>query len=994
MHVIPKANEILEQMEKYGIIRECHVPTPYCSNILVIPKKDPSQVRLLFDGRLLNYNTKRMPVAIITKAEILAHLINKNHLTSLDFADAFFHIPLTEKAQNLTAFWTPNHAKKMCFNRAPQGLRNSPMYLKMLLDHIFYDLSKNVLFYADDLLVATNGSLTEHFEFLREVLKRLITAGLKLRPQKLLIARETIEFLGMVFYKNTLSIPDLKLKAFRELPTPNTAKRLKSALCAFSYYRHFVPNFAELTHVLHAKSALSTGFSMTEEDKDNFKLIIDTICKNTVTYYPVSNKPFYVQTDASTYCAGGRLFQKNDNNEEMLIAAVSRTFTRTERNYTIYKKEALALLYTLRSMDFFLKYAPKLILIIDAKALIYIRLAKEGAPILLRFSLELSKYEAELIHVPGKDNEVSDVLSRQNKDIPEIELEKLDRQTITERDTIKIIDALTIPDDFSMTKSELFSLLNGPSPVDDTKNRRIIKSKAAGGIKQVKNTPITLHKRKIKMPRTVKVNVVTRSMTKPKVTFQEQPTIIPDVPTQIYKRLTPDTISMDDDHSHDNMTYTDVSNALKTITLDKITQKQFSEFQLLDDRIRSLVESKSPSIVIINEMAYKMEDDKLKLLLPECLFSVLTNLHHFTNPSIHKSRKQIARDIKSTYSASQSTLLRAIDKTIKNCHICQIFQDGKQNLRILTLPRYGKPRMSWSVDLITDLPISDSLNKILIIAVDDFANYTLAIPINSTSSKDLIRAIKEHIINPFGIPKYIRSDEQPGIYNSKEFFQFFHELNIELQATAVASPFSNGRAEVTIKIFKQAARKYFYQNKCINKWDEHAPLIAAAINSSTNTYGYAPEEIMFGHKLEHNYALTDIFPTNDDNISTEQAIETLIEKAQTIRESYNKAKSDKETRNATFRNNKAPNKTFEPGQLVLHRQLQVSTGTASKYRPLFTGPYVIQTIDGVTATCLDLKTARQIKAHYHNLTNYEIDPSTLFPAASTLECTHGKNSGI
>jgi hypothetical protein len=112
MHVIPKANEILKQMETYGIIRECHVPSPYCSNILVIPKKDPSQVRLLFDGRLLNYNTKRMPVAIITKAEILAHLINKNHLSSLDFADAFFHIPLTEKAQNLTAFWTPNHAKR------------------------------------------------------------------------------------------------------------------------------------------------------------------------------------------------------------------------------------------------------------------------------------------------------------------------------------------------------------------------------------------------------------------------------------------------------------------------------------------------------------------------------------------------------------------------------------------------------------------------------------------------------------------------------------------------------------------------------------------------------------------------------------------------------------------------------------------------------------------------------------------------------------------
>jgi hypothetical protein len=101
------------------------------------------------------------------------------------------------------------------------------------------------------------------------------------------------------------------------------------------------------------------------------------------------------------FCAGGRLYQKDLENNELLIAAVSRTFTKTERHYTIYKKEALALLYTLRAMDFFLKYAPKVILLVDSKALTYIRLAKESSGILLRFSLELSKYDADIIHIPG-----------------------------------------------------------------------------------------------------------------------------------------------------------------------------------------------------------------------------------------------------------------------------------------------------------------------------------------------------------------------------------------------------------------------------------------------------------------------------------------------------------------------------------------------------------------------------------------------------------------
>jgi hypothetical protein len=84
MNVRERANEILQQMEHYDIIRECHEPSPYVSNILVIPKKDKVNVRLLFDGRLLNYDTKRMPMSLISKGELLSKLINKMHFTSLD----------------------------------------------------------------------------------------------------------------------------------------------------------------------------------------------------------------------------------------------------------------------------------------------------------------------------------------------------------------------------------------------------------------------------------------------------------------------------------------------------------------------------------------------------------------------------------------------------------------------------------------------------------------------------------------------------------------------------------------------------------------------------------------------------------------------------------------------------------------------------------------------------------------------------------------------
>lgn len=116
-----KTKQILDQMLKYGIIRECNEPSPYCSNILVIKKKDKDAVRLLFDGRLLNYDTIREPMALISKPEILAHLVGKKHLTSLDFSDAFFHIPLSKAAQPLTAFYSQSLGLRMAFTRCPQG---------------------------------------------------------------------------------------------------------------------------------------------------------------------------------------------------------------------------------------------------------------------------------------------------------------------------------------------------------------------------------------------------------------------------------------------------------------------------------------------------------------------------------------------------------------------------------------------------------------------------------------------------------------------------------------------------------------------------------------------------------------------------------------------------------------------------------------------------------------------------------------------------------
>jgi hypothetical protein len=406
---------------------------------------------------------------------------------------------------------------------------------------------------------------------------------------------------------------------------------------------------------------------------------------------------------------------------------------------------------------------------------------------------------------------------------------------------------------------------------------------------------------------------------------------------------------------------------------DKLKQQKIDEvIELIDKYMKN--EDKT---IELDQGIYKSSKTN-KPLLPQSLAQLLINSHHFTSPGLHKSRAQIARDINGVYHIDHKVLNNLIEQITGCCHVCQLFDSSSQKEKVDSLRRSDKPRSSWSIDLIVDMPAKDSRG--LLVAVDDFSNYMVAVPLKDFSSMELISAVKNNIFRPFGCPKSIRSDEQPGIYNSNEFYNFLKQHSVELHAPAVASPFSNGRVERHIKSFKHAARKYFYQNKCIDNWEDHIDTIVNSINSSINSYGYSPEEVMFGHKSPNKLNLLEHIDKQEDSEESENSkIEKIIDRANKIRTEYNRKKEAKEKSNKTFKNKTAIHKNFELGDIVLHRQLQVSTGSSTKWKPLFTGPFVIEEIDknSKTFTCKNLLNDRISKAHSTNLTHYKIDRSTV-----------------
>ena len=77
------------------------------------------------------------------------------------------------------------------------------------------------------------------------------------------------------------------------------------------------------------------------------------MCSQPVLRQPEYNKPFFLATDASAYSMGAALSQEGDFNPctkkfvQQPIAYYLATFTPTERNYDIYKRELLVVIKVL-----------------------------------------------------------------------------------------------------------------------------------------------------------------------------------------------------------------------------------------------------------------------------------------------------------------------------------------------------------------------------------------------------------------------------------------------------------------------------------------------------------------------------------------------------------------------------------------------------------------------------------------------------------------------
>src|ERR1700692_228723 len=399
---------ITEQLKK-GYIRPSK--SPYASPLFFVTKKDGKPRPVQDYARVNNYTVRNTyPLPLIK--ELIHKLVRKKWFTKFDIRWGYNNVRIKEGDEWKAAF----KCNKGLFEPTVMffGLTNSPATFQMMMDIIFREeiSSGDVVIYMDDILIATTGSLDEHRHRVAEVLQKLQDNDLYLKPEKCHFHKEEVEYLGVIVGKGQVKMDPVKVQGITDWPTPTNVSELRSFLGFGNYYKDFIEAYSSITRPLHDLTKKTTQWHWDKPQRTAFEFLKMLFTSYPILRNPDSTKRYILDTDTSKYALGAILSQDYPDGRHP-VAYFSKSLSPAEKNYDIYDRELLAIIYAVKAFRYLLLGAQEKFLIrSDHENLKYFKSPQKITPRQARWQQFLQDYNFELIHFPGKSNTIADLLSR------------------------------------------------------------------------------------------------------------------------------------------------------------------------------------------------------------------------------------------------------------------------------------------------------------------------------------------------------------------------------------------------------------------------------------------------------------------------------------------------------------------------------------------------------------------------------------------------------
>ena len=273
----------------------------------------------------------------------------------------------------------------------------------------------NCAAYLDDIII-TGKDDKDHLSTIDMVLSRIQEFGFKCRLEKCQFFKEQVNYLGFIVNSKG-KVPDPeRIQAINMIPTPKNVKELESFIGKVNYYSSFIGDFSSICEPLNALRRKDTKWVWTKLHDSNFKILKDSIAKNTLLVHYDSSLPLLLATDASNYGIGAVILHRCPDGQEKPIAHACKTLTSAERNYSQIEKEALAIVYGVKKFHQYLA-GRQFELITDHKPLLTIFSPSKNIPMmtanrLQRWAITLMAYTYTIKYKNTRLHSNADCLSR------------------------------------------------------------------------------------------------------------------------------------------------------------------------------------------------------------------------------------------------------------------------------------------------------------------------------------------------------------------------------------------------------------------------------------------------------------------------------------------------------------------------------------------------------------------------------------------------------
>ena len=935
-----KEKAAIEELKDKGVIRES--VSPWASPIVLVSKKDGG-VRPCVDYRKVNNLVKPDGFPLPRIQDCLDAVAGSSWFSTFDLTSGYFQIPLKKEDIPKSAFVCKYGHFEM--TRMPFGLNNAASTFQRTMEMVLQGLQWiTCLIYIDDIIVF-GRDFDEHILRIEQVLERIRSAGLKLKPQKCNMLQKEVVFLGHVVSGEGVKPNPVNIIKIIDWPRPKTAKQVKQLVAMGSYYRRYVKNFASLVRPMVELTKKGKRFIWTEACENSFESLKRSLVSTDVMGYPLDNAgSFILDVDSSDVGIGGILHQIQDERERV-IAYASRALNKAEKNYCITEKELLAVRFFI---EYFRQYllGRRFVVRTDHQSLIWLFRLREPKGKIARWIEILSHYDFAIEYRPGSKQGHCDALSR---------CENPRDCECPNQDTSEPLKCGPCKKCIKRAQEMHHRQLNEAEMPEESTDTGTTGKDSLVAVSVVRGT--------------TEVDESVPGPSKQDGAIQKETSSHPFIPW---------------------------ANALAPADLQKMQKEDpdigpILEAKLTNKRPNSQdMVNKSPACRhywILWDLLYLRQGllfkrfpkkdetgDYQQFIVPRAMKKgILFQMHDSLISGHLGCKKTKSKTLQSFYWYG---LKEDIALHIRKCDTCA---SDKKPIVAPRAPlgslRSGAPGDLIASDYLGPFPVTDRDNRYILLLTDHFTKYVEILAVPDMTAEVCASKILNEFISRWGCPLTIHTD-QGRTYESKIFGELCRMLEVKKSRTSARNPRGNGQSERFNRTLLRMIKAYLCGQQ--RDWDLHLGCLAGAYRSTPNeSTRLTPNLLMMGRevRLPAELVFGSIGTYQDQEITSYgEYVDFLRTRMQHAHDVARKHLDSAAKRSSEIYNTKVAVNKYDVGDAVWCLLESRKIGVMPKLEPTYEGPFLVKKKISEINFLLQLDNdGKERLVHHNKLKPYEGD---------------------